>query len=103
MGSHSSLLYTIYIRINLSVHRTVREVDIVNPRKQNKSKRNSNSGTLRILQCHVDTQFSLVDYVRGNCVIRLVCAIDFTISNGQPLTKDSLHNIDKEKAGVRID
>ncbi|KAM7439897.1 hypothetical protein ABFA07_010761 [Porites harrisoni] len=77
--------------------RTVREVDIVNPRKQNKGKRNSNSGTLRILQCHVDTQFTLVDYVRGNCVIKLVCAVDFTISNGQPMTKDSLHNIDEEK------
>lgn len=78
-------------------------MDIVNPRKQNKGKRNSNSGTLRILQCHVDTQFTLVDYVRGNCVIKLVCAVDFTISNGQPMTKDSLHNRDEEKASVRID
>lgn len=83
--------------LNLLLKRTVRELDIVNPRKQIKNKRYSNSGTLRILHCHADRQFSLVDYVRGNCIIRMVCAVDFTISNGQPLTQDSLHTMDEEK------
>jgi len=27
----------------------------------------------------------------------MVCAVDFTISNGQPLTQDSLHTMDEEK------
>ena len=31
----------------------------------------------------------------------MVCAVDFTISNGPPMSKDSLHNIDEEKASVR--
>ena len=83
------------------LNRTVRQVDIVNPTKRNKSKRYSNSGTLRILQCHVDRQFSLVDYVRGNCVIRTVCALDFTMSNGTPLTNGSLHTMDDEKVRSR--
>ena len=74
----------------------------MNPRKQNKNKRYTNSGTLRILHCHADRQFSLVDYVSGNCVIRMVCAVDFTISNGQPLTQDSLHTMDEEKVSVRV-
>lgn len=77
-------------------------MDIVNPRKQIKNKRYSNSGTLRILHCHADKQFSLVDYVRGNCVIRMVCAIDFTISNGPPLTQGSLHTMEEEKVSVRV-
>ena len=85
-----------------SLNRTVRQLDIVNPRKQIKIKRHSNSGTLRILHCHVDSQFSLIDYVRGNCVIRMVCAIDFTMSNGPPLTKDSLHSMDERKVSLRI-
>ena len=80
-----------------SLHRAVKQVDIVNPKKQIKNKRYSNSGILRILHCYVDKQFSLIDYVRGNCVIRMVCAIDFTISNGPPLTQDSLHTMDEEK------
>ena len=75
----------------------------MNPRKQTKNKRYSNSGTLRILHCLVDRQFSLVDYVSGNCVIRMVCAVDFTISNGQPLTQDSLHTMDEEKVSVRVE
>ena len=81
----------------LIFNRTIRQVDIVNPVKQTKNKRYSNSGTLRILHCHVDKQFSLIDYVRGNCVIRMVCALDFTMSNGTPLTKGSLHTSDEEK------
>ncbi|RMX40585.1 hypothetical protein pdam_00019932 [Pocillopora damicornis] len=80
-----------------SLHRAVKQVDIVNPKKQIKNKRYSNSGILRILHCYVDKQFSLIDYVRGNCIIRMVCAIDFTISNGPPLTQDSLHTMDEEK------
>ena len=74
----------------------------MNPKKQIKNKRYSNSGTLRILHCHADRQFSLVDYVRGNCVIRMVCAIDFTISNGQPLTQDSLHTMEEEKVSITV-
>ncbi|XP_068710536.1 copine-1-like [Montipora foliosa] len=86
-------------RLNISclVNRTVRQVDIVNPVKRSKSKRYSNSGTLRILHCHLDKQFSLIDYVRGNCFIRMVCALDFTMSNGAPLTRDSLHTLDEER------
>lgn len=80
-----------------SLIRAVKQVDIVNPKKQVKNKRYLNSGTFRILHCYVDKQFSLIDYVRGNCVIRMVCAVDFTISNGQPLTQDSLHTLDEEK------
>ena len=30
----------------------------------------------------------------------MVCAIDFSISNGQPLTQDSLHTIVQDKVGL---
>lgn len=95
-GNHT-LVGEAKLPLNLLLKRAVKQVDIVNPKKQIKNKRYSNSGILRILHCYVDKQFSLIDYVRGNCVIRMVCAIDFTISNGPPLTQDSLHTMDEEK------
>lgn len=32
----------------------------------------------------------------------MVCAIDFTISNGQPLTQDSLHTMEEEKVSITV-
>ena len=36
---------------------------------------------VRILQCVPVEQFSLVDYVKGNCSINFVAAVDFSSSN----------------------
>ena len=32
----------------------------------------------------------------------MACAVDFTISNGEPLTQDSLHTNDEEKVSSRF-
>ena len=38
-----------------------------------------------------------MEYVFGGCEIQLVTAIDFTLSNGNPAEKDSLHYLDMAK------
>lgn len=45
--------------------------------------------TLNISQRH-----TFLEYVFGGCDINLVLAIDFTLSNGEPKNRDSLHYFD---------
>lgn len=40
---------------------------------------------------------TFLDYIFGGCEIQLVTAIDFTLSNGNPSDKDSLHYLDLNK------
>jgi len=40
---------------------------------------------------------SFLEYVFGGCEIQLVTAVDFTLSNGNPSRKDSLHYLDLQK------
>ena len=40
---------------------------------------------------------TFLEYIFGGCEIQLSVAIDFTLSNGHPKEKDSLHYIDTEK------
>jgi hypothetical protein len=51
---------------------------------------------------------SFVDYVKGGCQLRTIVAIDYTASNGDPRTEDSLHSFiadghnEYEKAILKI-
>lgn len=40
---------------------------------------------------------TFLEYVFGGCEIQLTVAIDFTLSNGNPASKDSLHYLDLNK------
>lgn len=40
---------------------------------------------------------SFLDYLKGGCEIGLQIAIDFTGSNGNPKSNDSLHNMNMDK------
>ncbi|XP_031565883.1 copine-9-like [Actinia tenebrosa] len=72
--------------------RKVKILNLIKPTKPGKSsKRPSSSGLIRVLSCHVDRIFSLLDYIRGGCQIRMACALDFTLSNGEPSSSNSLH------------
>lgn len=64
--------------------------------QKNKTKRQKSSGCLKILQCYVDRQYSVLDFVRGGCNMQFVCAFDFTFSNGDPKETNSLHSIVSE-------
>uniref|UniRef100_A0A8C1D3J6 Copine-3 n=1 Tax=Cyprinus carpio carpio TaxID=630221 RepID=A0A8C1D3J6_CYPCA len=65
------------------------EFDCIHPEKQKKKKSYKNSGVIRIKYCKA--QYSFLDYVMGGCQINFTVGIDFTGSNGDPRSPDSLH------------
>uniref|UniRef100_A0A8C1JP96 Copine I n=1 Tax=Cyprinus carpio TaxID=7962 RepID=A0A8C1JP96_CYPCA len=73
------------------VHRTEVEFDCIHPEKQKKKKSYKNSGVIRIKDCKLEAQYSFLDYVMGGCQINFTVGIDFTGSNGDPRSPDSLH------------
>ncbi|XP_066923298.1 copine-9-like [Clytia hemisphaerica] len=77
----------------------------INLRRMSSSKRSlgraknkeSNAGYLKLYHVSVDEQFSLVDYIRSGTQIKCSIGIDFTLSNGCPLTNErSLHHLQKQ-------
>uniref|UniRef100_A0A673GS89 Copine-3 n=1 Tax=Sinocyclocheilus rhinocerous TaxID=307959 RepID=A0A673GS89_9TELE len=67
------------------------EFDCIHPEKQKKKKSYKNSGVIRIKDCKLEAQYSFLDYVMGGCQINFTVGIDFTGSNGDPRSPDSLH------------
>ncbi|XP_065097289.1 copine-1 isoform X2 [Paramisgurnus dabryanus] len=67
------------------------EFDCIHPDKQKKKKNYKNSGVVRIKYCKLEAQYSFLDYVMGGCQINFTVGIDFTGSNGDPRSPDSLH------------
>ncbi|XP_030632091.1 copine-1 isoform X2 [Chanos chanos] len=67
------------------------EFDCVHPEKQKKKKNYKNSGVIRIKSCKIETEYTFLDYVMGGCQINFTVGIDFTGSNGDPRSPDSLH------------
>uniref|UniRef100_A0AAR2IZ62 Copine-3 n=1 Tax=Pygocentrus nattereri TaxID=42514 RepID=A0AAR2IZ62_PYGNA len=50
-----------------------------------------NSGVVRIKYCKIEAQYTFLDYVMGGCQINFTVGIDFTGSNGDPRSPESLH------------
>ncbi|EDO49902.1 predicted protein, partial [Nematostella vectensis] len=75
------------------INRSIKVLQLVKPQKTQKARRAGTAGSLRIDHCHVDKHFSLVDYIRGGCDVTIACAIDFTLSNGDPSCRSSLHTL----------
>lgn len=50
-------------------------------------------GILKVIEAVVKEKPTFLDYVRGGMQLNLVCAIDFTGSNGVPSRPESLHAI----------
>lgn len=69
---------------------TTSTFDVIEPKKQEKSKKYINSGTLTI-QMTMKPRASLAQYIEGGLEISLMVAIDYTLSNGLPSDKNSLH------------
>ncbi|XP_037666816.1 RNA-binding protein 12 isoform X2 [Choloepus didactylus] len=65
--------------------------ECIHPEKQQKKKSYKNSGTICVKICQVETEYSFLDYVMGGCQINFTVGIDFTGSNGDPSSPDSLH------------
>ncbi|XP_021163638.2 copine-1 [Fundulus heteroclitus] len=67
------------------------EFDCINPEKQKKKKSYKNSGVVSVKSCKLVTQHTFLDYVMGGCQINFTVGIDFTGSNGDPRSPNSLH------------
>uniref|UniRef100_A0A6I8QF54 Copine I n=1 Tax=Xenopus tropicalis TaxID=8364 RepID=A0A6I8QF54_XENTR len=61
--------------------------------KKQKKKNYKNSGVVRVKSCKIDVEYSFLDYIMGGCQINFTVGIDFTGSNGDPKSPDSLHYI----------
>jgi len=48
-------------------------------------------GTLTVSNIHIQERVSFLDYIFGGCEIGVHVAIDYTLSNGDPKDKNSLH------------
>nr|XP_033770763.1 copine-1-like isoform X3 [Geotrypetes seraphini]XP_033770764.1 copine-1-like isoform X3 [Geotrypetes seraphini]XP_033770765.1 copine-1-like isoform X3 [Geotrypetes seraphini]XP_033770766.1 copine-1-like isoform X3 [Geotrypetes seraphini]XP_033770767.1 copine-1-like isoform X3 [Geotrypetes seraphini] len=69
------------------------EYECIHPEKKQKKKSYKNSGIVRIKSCKIEVEYSFLDYVMGGCQINFTVGIDFTGSNGDPKSPDSLHFI----------
>ncbi|XP_067904791.1 copine-1-like isoform X3 [Heterodontus francisci] len=67
------------------------EFECIHPEKKKKKKSYKNSGIIRVRSCKVETDYSFLDYVMGGCQINFTVGVDFTGSNGDPRSPDSLH------------
>ncbi|MGH0182987.1 UNVERIFIED_CONTAM: hypothetical protein FKN15_010930 [Acipenser sinensis] len=67
------------------------EYDCIHPEKKQKKKSYKNSGVVKIRSCTIEAEYSFLDYVMGGCQINFTVGIDFTGSNGDPKSPDSLH------------
>ncbi|XP_034027684.1 copine-3-like isoform X4 [Thalassophryne amazonica] len=69
------------------------EFECINSKKKQKKKGYKNSGVVSIKQCQVVKEYTFLDYIMGGCQINFTVAVDFTGSNGDPRSPQSLHYI----------
>jgi len=70
------------------------EWDCINPdKRRKKGSKYKRSGIIILNKAVVERQFSFLEYIMGGCQINFTVAIDFTGSNGDPRSPQSLHFI----------
>jgi len=65
----------------------------INIKKKNSKRSYKNSGHVHLMSSKLQKAFSFLDYVRGGTELACTISIDFTASNGNPQSPDSLHYI----------
>ncbi|XP_068604036.1 copine-3-like [Brachionichthys hirsutus] len=81
--------------MQMGTHISPAEFECVNPKKV-KKKTYKNSGVICIKRCQIVKEFTFLDFIMGGCQINFTIAIDFTGSNGDPSSPQSLHYINPE-------
>ncbi|XP_074843094.1 copine-3 isoform X2 [Carettochelys insculpta] len=69
------------------------EFECVNEKKRQKKKSYKNSGVVSVKHCEIIMECTFLDYIMGGCQLNFTVGIDFTGSNGDPRSPDSLHYI----------
>ncbi|XP_040023034.2 copine-3 isoform X1 [Gasterosteus aculeatus] len=81
--------------MQMGTHVSPVEFECIAPKKL-KKKNYKNSGVICIKNCQVVKEYTFLDYIMGGCQINFTIAIDFTGSNGDPSSPQSLHYINPE-------
>ena len=68
-------------------------LELLNPTKQKKKKKYSNSGILEIINFEIKRKYSLINYLQAGLKINMLFAVDFTSSNLDYSLPTSLHNL----------
>ncbi|CAN9506506.1 unnamed protein product [Ophioblennius macclurei] len=94
-GSHDFIgsFQTCLSQIQQASQSFAAEFECINSKKKQKKKGYKNSGVIIVKQCKVIKEYTFLDYIMGGCQINFTIAIDFTGSNGDPKTPQSLHYI----------
>uniref|UniRef100_A0A4W6CME2 Copine-3 n=1 Tax=Lates calcarifer TaxID=8187 RepID=A0A4W6CME2_LATCA len=92
-GSHDLIgsFTTKVSELQKAAHGSPVQFDCIHPEKQKKKKSYKNSGVVSVKNCKLATQYTFLDYVMGGCQINFTVGIDFTGSNGDPRSPNSLH------------
>uniref|UniRef100_A0A6Q2Z4C3 C2 domain-containing protein n=1 Tax=Esox lucius TaxID=8010 RepID=A0A6Q2Z4C3_ESOLU len=93
-GSHDliGIFETNMKRLQEASRTSPAEFECINSQKKQKKKGYKNSGVVSVKMCQVG-EYTFLDYIMGGCQINFTVAIDFTGSNGDPNTPQSLHYI----------
>ncbi|XP_043960704.1 LOW QUALITY PROTEIN: copine-3-like [Gambusia affinis] len=94
-GSHDLIgsFETTMKRLQEASRTSPAEFECVNSKKKQKKKGYKNSGVVSVKHCEVVKEFTFLDYIMGGCQINFTVAVDFTGSNGDPRSPQSLHYI----------
>ncbi|XP_067434043.1 copine-3-like isoform X1 [Thunnus thynnus] len=96
-GSHDLIgsFETTLAEMQTGTHISPAEMKCINPKKL-KKRGYQNSGVILFKRCQVEKEFTFLDYIMGGCQFNFTIAIDFTGSNGDPKSPQSLHYINPE-------
>jgi len=89
-GSHD-LIGRVETTVNQIISSKFLKLPLINPKKAAKKKNYKNSGEISFENAKIDKVYTFLDYISGGCSINFTCGIDFTGSNGDPRTQQSLH------------
>uniref|UniRef100_A0A3P8ZFK7 Copine-3 n=1 Tax=Esox lucius TaxID=8010 RepID=A0A3P8ZFK7_ESOLU len=94
-GSHDliGVFETTMTRLQEASRTSPAEFECINSKKKQKKKGYKNSGVVSVKLCQVVKEYSFLDYIMGGCQINFTVGIDFTGSNGDPKSPQSLHYI----------
>ncbi|XP_043363580.1 copine-3 isoform X2 [Dermochelys coriacea] len=94
-GSHDLIgsFLTTMSKLNEASRSSPAEFECINEKKRQKKKSYKNSGVVSVKHCEIIVECTFLDYIMGGCQLNFTVGIDFTGSNGDPRSPDSLHYI----------
>ncbi|KAG1649682.1 Copine-8 [Nymphon striatum] len=67
---------------------------LINHKKKAKKKSYKDSGNIHLISSSLRKIYSFLDYIKGGTQLNCTIAIDFTASNGNPMSPGTLHYLD---------